>query len=73
MKPRPAWVWWVLCLLLVLAAGWYDRDTLFLEQARYCQMVSEGAWPDYERSFARECTADGKVRGKDDDRATSVK
>ena len=68
MKRRvPAWLW---VPALVLAAGlvnYLDRDTLFLEQARYCHMVAMGYWPDFDNSFAQACQADGKVKGDDRD------
>lgn len=25
------------------------------DQARYCEMVREGVWPDYRETFAEEC------------------
>lgn len=64
---RRTWPLLLLVLALVLLAGWLDRDTPFLEQARYCRMVADGHWPDYEHSFAQECRADGRVKGDDRD------
>lgn len=60
-------LWWLAFTGVLLALGWADRDTLFLEQARYCRMVADGHWPDYEHSFAQECRADGRVKGDDRD------
>lgn len=60
-------LWWLTFTGVLLALGWADRDTLFLEQARYCRMVADGHWPDYEHSFAQECRADGRVKGDDRD------
>lgn len=60
-------LWWLTFTGVLLALGWADRDTLFLEQARYCRMVADGHWPDYEHSFARACQPDGRVKGDDRD------
>ena len=43
-----------LLLLIVLSAGLDWRDAIE-ERAAYCQMVANGAWPDYRRIFAEEC------------------
>lgn len=59
-RVRLALVWLAVTAILV-AAGYLDRNTLRMEQARYCSMVHEGYWPDYAGSYAAECV-DGKVR-----------
>lgn len=33
-------------------------DSLSLEEARYCHMVSSGAWPDYKHIYKEVCFAD---------------
>jgi hypothetical protein len=35
--------------------GIAEKQTTDAEQAQYCQMVKEGLWPDYNKSYAKEC------------------
>lgn len=55
-----AWFLWVIAILA--ACGYMDRDTPYMEQARYCRMVATKQWPDYAHSFKQECTPAGKVK-----------
>lgn len=60
-------LWIAVALGTVCLAAWLDRDTAYLDQARYCHMVAEGYWPDYEDSFAEFCEVDGSVKGDERD------
>jgi hypothetical protein len=50
----------VLLVALAMGAVWPD-DSAKLEAERYCQMVHDGAWPDYANVYAAQCYADGTV------------
>lgn len=68
MRLRGWGVLWVVVLVLLAGfANWFDRDTLFLEQARYCHNVAMGYWPDYDKRFAEDCEKDGRVKGDERD------
>ncbi len=68
----PAWCYPVFMLFGVLLAlfigGIFEKQTLNLEQQRYCEMVAlnkaepEYGWPDFKDSFDTECNPDGSVR-----------
>lgn len=45
---------------LAMGAVWPD-DGAKMEAERYCQMVHDGAWPDYAHVYAAQCHADGTV------------
>ena len=36
-------------------AGAMDYEDQQAEQARYCEMVKAGYWPDYQGTYRREC------------------
>lgn len=45
---------WLVAGLLAgafLLAGTMDAEDALREQDRYCEMVKQGAWPDYDRSI----------------------
>jgi hypothetical protein len=45
---------------LAMGAVWPDHSAE-QEATRYCQMVHDGAWPDYDRVYTAQCRADGTV------------
>lgn len=56
---RPA-SWYLVLILLVM--GWIgnmDFEDAVSQQNHYCNMVSEGYWPDYDRIYKDECVALG--------------
>lgn len=64
MRIAPEKVIAVLVAVAILAilgiAGQLSYHDELQERATYCQMVREGAWPDYRHIYARECR--GKAR-----------
>ena len=44
-----------LLVLLFGLAGHMDYEDQQAEQARYCEMVKAGYWPDYQGTYRREC------------------
>ena len=44
-----------LLVLLFGLAGHMDYEDQQAEQARYCEMVKAGFWPDYQGIYRREC------------------
>lgn len=42
-------------VLLFGLAGHMDYEDQQAEQARYCEMVKEGFWPDYRGTYRDEC------------------
>lgn len=39
----------------ILLAGTWDYEEEVREQTVYCQMVGDGAWPDYNGNYAEVC------------------
>lgn len=51
-------IWLGLAILGVLAlgvVGTFDMQAEQEEADLYCQMVEEGAWPDYKGTYERDC------------------
>lgn len=55
--------------VVLVAVLSFDRGTMDLEAAQYCDMVhlhqqsaGELGWPDYQGTYAQQCTPDGKLR-----------
>lgn len=48
-----------LILLVMGLVGSMDFDDARHHQSRYCKMVAEGAWPDYDKVYKDECVALG--------------
>lgn len=42
-------------ILCLVAAGTSDYKDELEYQKQYCQMVSEGLWPDYQKTYNSEC------------------
>ena len=36
-------------------AGTFDVEEEVHQQNQYCQMVKDGAWPDYQQTYNSEC------------------
>lgn len=41
--------------LSLLSAACADVQAERMEQAKYCEMVSNGSWPDYENNYLEIC------------------
>lgn len=41
--------------LSLLSAACADVQAERMDQAKYCEMVSNGSWPDYENKFKEWC------------------
>lgn len=46
----------VVIVLLVGIVGKMDYEDELLELDMYCQNVHAGVWPDYEGTYAKECS-----------------
>jgi hypothetical protein len=52
----------LVAIVATLAAFWVmagDYATAIESESRYCEMVSAGAWPDYEKSYDEWCVSGG--------------
>lgn len=56
--------WVVLVAFIVLAAiatQNVEPKGATMDQAQYCDMVHERAWPDFHHNYKKACLKDGKV------------
>ena len=45
-----------LAIFLFLVAGSLDYEDATNSRDTYCEMVRDGSWPDYKKTFQSECT-----------------
>lgn len=46
---------WIILTLSILSAACADVQAERMEQVKYCEMVGQGSWPDYENKFKEWC------------------
>lgn len=56
----------IIAVVLFGIVGRMDYEDELKSQAHYCEMVSEGAWPDFKGIFEESCTFDEKKRVDDE-------
>ncbi|MBN46231.1 MAG: hypothetical protein CMH23_07135 [Methylophaga sp.] len=50
----------IVAVVLFGIVGRMDYEDELKSQAHYCEMVREGAWPDFKKIFEESCTFDEK-------------
>lgn len=47
-----------IALVILAALNWVgsmEKEDQEMAQAHYCDMVAQGAWPDYKKTYQEEC------------------